>query len=79
VVGISVGAMKEYLGPSQPPIQYIPAVVSPRMKRLGREADQSLPANAKVKNAWRFTSIHPNVFMAWCLIKPGLEPRSSHL
>jgi hypothetical protein len=42
------------LWPTHPPIQWVPGV-----KRLGREADNSLPCRADVKNAWRYTSIPP--------------------
>jgi len=36
------------LGPTQPPIQWVPEVKWP-----GRETDHSLPSSAEVKNAWR--------------------------
>jgi hypothetical protein len=38
------------------------------VRRTGREADQSPPSSAEVKNAWRYT-FTPYVFMAWCLVK----------
>jgi hypothetical protein len=41
----------------------------PREKRLGREANNSTPSSAEVKNAWSYTSTHPYGFMVWCLIK----------
>jgi hypothetical protein len=37
------------LGPTQPPIQWVPGVLSLGVKRPGREADHSLPSSAKVK------------------------------
>jgi hypothetical protein len=37
------------LGPTQPPIQWLPAVLSLGIKRPGREADHSPPSNAEVK------------------------------
>jgi hypothetical protein len=37
------------LGSTQPPIQWIPGDLSPGVKRLGREADHSPPANTEVK------------------------------
>jgi hypothetical protein len=42
------------LGPTQPPIRYVPGVV----KRPYREADH-LPSSAEVKNAWSYTSTPP--------------------
>jgi hypothetical protein len=39
------------------------------VKRPGREADHSPPSRAKIKNAWSYTSIPPQVFMAWYLVK----------
>jgi len=47
-------ASKPTLGPTQPPIQWIPAV-----KQSGREADHSPLASTGVKNAWSYTSIPP--------------------
>jgi hypothetical protein len=38
------------------------------IKRPKREADNSPPSSAEVKNAWSYTSIPPYVFMAWCLV-----------
>jgi hypothetical protein len=35
--------------PTQPPIQWVPVVVSLEVKRPGREADQSHPCSAEVK------------------------------
>jgi hypothetical protein len=42
--------------------------VSSRLKRLGREADHSLPHSAQVKNVETITST-PYVFVAWSLIR----------
>jgi hypothetical protein len=47
------------LGPTQPPIQWVPAVLSPGVKRPGCEADHSPPSSVEVKNAWSYTSISP--------------------
>jgi hypothetical protein len=38
------------LGPTQPPIQCTPVVLSPRVKQQGREADLSLQRSAEIKN-----------------------------
>jgi hypothetical protein len=40
------------LGPTQPPIQWVPGV-----KRPKREADHSLPASAEVKKTWIYTRL----------------------
>jgi hypothetical protein len=41
----------------------------PGVKRPGREADQSSPSSAEVKNVWIYTYTPQYSFMAWCLIK----------
>jgi hypothetical protein len=56
------------LGPTQPPLQWIPGALSLGIKGPGREADHSPPSNAEVKNAWSYTSTPQYVFMAWCLV-----------
>jgi len=43
-------------GGVQPPIQGVPVVLSPGVKRPGREADHSRAFNAEVKNAESCTS-----------------------
>jgi hypothetical protein len=43
-------------------------VFSPGIKRLGRETDLSPPSSAEVRNAWSYTSTHPYVIVAWCLV-----------
>jgi hypothetical protein len=45
------------LGPTQPPIQWVPGALSLGVKRPGREADHSPPSSAEAKNAWSYTSI----------------------
>jgi len=37
------------LGPTQPPIQWVPGSVSLGVKRPGREADHSPPSSAEIK------------------------------
>jgi hypothetical protein len=56
------------LGPTQPPIQWVPGSLSPGIKRQGREADYSPPASAEVMKLWIYTSTPPYAFMAYCLI-----------
>jgi hypothetical protein len=39
------------LGPTQPPVQWVPGVISPGVKaRPGRDADHSPPSSAEVEN-----------------------------
>jgi hypothetical protein len=47
------------LGPTQPPIQWVPGDLFLAVKWLGHEADHSPPSSAKVKNAWSYTSTPP--------------------
>jgi hypothetical protein len=47
------------LGPTQPPIQWVPGALSLGVKRLGHEADHSSPSSSEVKNAWSYTSAPP--------------------
>jgi hypothetical protein len=49
-------AFKTVLGPTQPPIKWVPGALSLGVKRPGREADHSPPSSAEVKNAWNYTS-----------------------
>jgi hypothetical protein len=56
------------VGPSQPPNQWkpgvlSPGVLSPGVKRPGRETDHSPPASAEVKKTWIYTSTPPYAFM----------------
>jgi hypothetical protein len=44
------------LGPTQPPIQWVPGALSLGAKRQGREADHSPEFSAEVKNVWSYTS-----------------------
>jgi hypothetical protein len=62
-------ASRTALGPTKPPIQWVPGALSLGVKRPGREADYSPPSTAEVKNAWSYTSTPQYVFMAWCLVK----------
>jgi hypothetical protein len=52
------------LGPTQRPFQRLPGAFFPRVKRQGREADQSPPTSAELKNTWIYTSTSPYAFMA---------------
>jgi hypothetical protein len=52
-------ASRTALGPTQPPIQWVPWTLSLGVKRPGLEADHSLPSSAEVKNDWSYTSTPP--------------------
>jgi hypothetical protein len=44
------------LGPTLPPIQWVPGTLSLGVKWLGHEADHSPPSSAEVKNAGSYMS-----------------------
>jgi hypothetical protein len=54
------------MGPTQPPIQWVPGALSLGVKWPGQEADHSLPSSAEDKNVWSYTSTPPICLMAWC-------------
>jgi hypothetical protein len=47
------------LGSTQPPIEWVPEVVSTGVNWPGRVADLSLPASTEVKNRWSYNSAPP--------------------
>jgi hypothetical protein len=47
------------LGPTQPPIKWVPGALSLEVKRPVCEADHSPPSMAEVKNAWSCSSTLP--------------------
>jgi hypothetical protein len=47
-------ASRPALGPTQPPIQWVPRALSLGIKRPKREADHSPPSSAEVRNAWSY-------------------------
>jgi len=51
----SISALK----PIQPPIQWVPGVISTGVKRPRREANYSPPSSAEIKNVWIYTSTPP--------------------
>jgi hypothetical protein len=48
--------VQSVLGPTQPPIQWVPVALSLGLKRQGREADHTRVSSAEVKNGG---AIHP--------------------
>jgi len=62
-------ASKLTLGSTQPPIQWDPGAYYLVVKRPVREAYQSPPFSAEIKNMWSYTSTNRCVFMAWYLVK----------
>jgi hypothetical protein len=62
------------LGPTQPPVPWVPGALSLGVKRPGREANHSPPSSAEVKNVWTYTSTPPYAFMAWCLQDTCTDP-----
>jgi hypothetical protein len=58
------------LGPTQPPIQWVPRTLTPGVKRPGREADHSFPASAEVKKMRIYTSTHRVKLYLYYVILP---------
>jgi hypothetical protein len=52
------------LGPTQPPIQWVPAALSPGVKQPGTEVDHSPPNSAEVKKMRIYTCTPLYVLMA---------------
>jgi hypothetical protein len=53
-------ASKTALGPTQPPMQWVPGALSLGIKRPGREADHSTPSSAEVKECVELYLHSPN-------------------
>jgi hypothetical protein len=56
---LSTASSRPALGPTQPPIHWVPGSLSLGVKRPDREADNSHPSSAEVKNAWSYASSLP--------------------
>jgi hypothetical protein len=61
---VTTTAFRPPLGPAQPPIQWVPGALSLGIKRLGREADHSLPSSAEVKE-WVELYLHSPNTPSW--------------
>jgi hypothetical protein len=70
-LGISLftTASRPALGPTQPPIQWVPGDLALGVKRPGREADHSLPSSAEVENAWAIPPLPLYAFVEWCSVR----------
>jgi len=53
---------RAHLGPTQPPIQFVPGDLSLGVKRPGRKAAHSSPSNSEAKNEWCYSST-PSIFL----------------
>jgi hypothetical protein len=51
--------LRATLGSTEPPMQYVPGVVSQGVKRPGSETDSSPPNFSEVKNNWIYISTFP--------------------
>jgi hypothetical protein len=64
-----LGISRTALGPTQPPIQWVPGTLSLGVKLPGREADHSFPSSAEVKMCGVIPTLPQYAFMTWCLVK----------
>jgi len=55
------------LGPTQPPVQWVPEALSLGVKQLGYEADHSPPSSSEVKNVWSYIATPPVCFSGMVL------------
>jgi hypothetical protein len=56
------------LGPTQPPIQWVPVPLTPGVKQPGHEAD-----HPQLRMHGAVPSLLQYIFMAWCLIKQEMH------
>jgi hypothetical protein len=52
------------VGPTQPPAQWVPEVLSPGVNRPGLETDYSAPPNPEVKNGGAILPLPPHAFIS---------------
>jgi hypothetical protein len=67
-LGIFLFVFRPALGPTQPPIKWVPGLLSVGVKWPGREADHTPPSSAEV-SAWSYTSTPQSVFITWYFVK----------
>jgi hypothetical protein len=60
-----ITASRRAQGPTQLPIQRVPEAFSLEVKRPGREADNSLPSSAEVKECVE-VNLHTPITPSWC-------------
>jgi len=63
--GSILTACRPALGPTHPPIQWVPGALCLGVKWLWREADHSPPSSAEVRNAWSYTSTPPGTTLPY--------------
>jgi len=61
---VQATASRTALGPTQPPIQWVPGVLSLGVKRWGRETDHPPPSSAEVKECVELYFLSPNT-LSW--------------
>jgi hypothetical protein len=66
------------MGPSQPPNEMRPSVLSPRRK-AARVWTWPLPSSSEDKNSWGYISTSPYAFLVWYLLNIGLTLRFTYL
>jgi hypothetical protein len=57
------------LGPTKPPIQWVPGALSLGVKQPGHEVDHSSPLVPRSRMHGTTPPLPKYVFMAWCLVK----------
>jgi hypothetical protein len=62
------------LGPTQPPIQWVPGALRMWVKRPGRETHHSHPSTAVVTMRGSVPPLPHYAFMAWCSVKAQVQP-----
>jgi len=62
------------LGPTRPPIHWIPGLLVRGVKPLGHQAYNSPPSTAKVKNEWNSTSVS---ILLHCIVFSTLSPTNA--
>jgi hypothetical protein len=61
--------IKNLIGSTQPPMQWLPEALSLKVKQPELEADHSPPSGAEIEDAWTYASISPYSFTVWYLVR----------